>query len=241
MFWILAPEYFLGLVKPQKPSDSSGAASRNPPGSNHYPVNGTTLRSCLLPASFESALASFNLPLSTAKATPLCSRPKHQPPAPTNLMALKGSSQPRDWHSPQLLRIFVCLPVHGNPPHSLRNEPPLCLQIRGIHFSETCTPVLAVELMYVSSHSWFIITKPLSFSYSWYICCLGDQLARRTFSQELADLKGPGMISSSDYSALTFPVLNGYNTLNSKNYHLLDFVQNHCTFAVVFFWRKYCL
>lgn len=62
--------------------------------------------------------------------------------------------------------------------------------------------------MYVGSLSGFIITKPLSSSYSQYVCCLGDQLARRTFSQELADLKGSQMISSSDYSALTFPLIN---------------------------------
>lgn len=70
-------------------------------------------------------------------------------------------------------------------------------------------------------YSWFIITP--SFNYSWYVCCLGDQLARRTFSQALADLKGPGMISSSDYSALTFPVINGWNTLNTINYHFFRF------------------
>lgn len=41
------------------------------------------------------------------------------------------------------------------------------------------------------------------------VCRLGDHLAKRTFSQELADLKGPQTTSSSDYSALTSSLING--------------------------------
>lgn len=72
----------------------------------------------------------------------------------------------------------------------------------GKDLSQTNTPVLAGELTSVDPHS----TKLLSFYYNQYAYCLGDQLARRTFSQELTDLKGSRMTSSSDNSGLTFPV-----------------------------------